>query len=293
MSRPVRYTKEVLEAAVKANVTWSGVQRTLRGKVTSGGTQGHLKNLAKRWSIAFSHFTGRSWNKGVPSGKKKKPADFLKDHGDNRLKPPNSCMLKRSLQEIGIAYACSLNCGVTDTWNGRHIVLQVDHINGNRFDCRAENLRFLCPNCHTQTETWGNKNQDRLPPKAYECTSCGKKVTRQATKCQSCAQRSRTDARTNGRYDIGWPPLTEMLSMASAMNLSEIGRRLKCSGNAVRAHFRKFGVENIPRPQIVETHGTEWRYRQKKCRCDLCVEEHRRRRRKPLLSDSEPHTEEP
>lgn len=50
-------------------------------------------------------------------------------------------------------------CGLTDTWNGNPIVLQLDHINGDCLDNRKENLRVLCPNCHSQTNTFGNKKR--------------------------------------------------------------------------------------------------------------------------------------
>jgi Zn finger protein HypA/HybF involved in hydrogenase expression/predicted nucleic acid-binding Zn ribbon protein len=55
-------------------------------------------------------------------------------------------------------YSCEA-CGNNGEWNGKPLVLQLDHVNGNNTDNRLENLRFLCPNCHTQTDTFVGKNR--------------------------------------------------------------------------------------------------------------------------------------
>lgn len=58
-----------------------------------------------------------------------------------------------------IEYKCSHpKCGITD-WNDEHLVLELDHISGKRNDNRKENLRWLCPNCHSQTPTFRGYNK--------------------------------------------------------------------------------------------------------------------------------------
>lgn len=61
----------------------------------------------------------------------------------------------------GIPYECAL-CGNAGTWNDKPLILHVDHIDGNHSNNNMGNLRFLCPNCHTQTDTFGSRNKKKV-----------------------------------------------------------------------------------------------------------------------------------
>lgn len=61
------------------------------------------------------------------------------------------------LREGLLEYKCQI-CGMEPFWNGMELGLTLDHINGTPDDHRIENLRFVCPNCDRQLETYCNKN---------------------------------------------------------------------------------------------------------------------------------------
>ncbi len=71
--------------------------------------------------------------------------------------------LKKRLIRDGIFENKCSCCGLTN-WQGKDIVLQLDHISGDSSDHRKENLRLLCPNCHSQTDTWCGKQNGGLVP---------------------------------------------------------------------------------------------------------------------------------
>lgn len=70
---------------------------------------------------------------------------------------------KKELLDEGVKYECS-RCGI-NTWLGERLSLHLDHVDGNRFNNDRSNLRFLCPNCHSQTPTYCGRNSPRYSSK--------------------------------------------------------------------------------------------------------------------------------
>ncbi len=71
---------------------------------------------------------------------------------------PRGRIKQRIINQNLMPYECD-GCGNTGEWLGKKLVLQLEHKNGDNTDHRLDNLCFLCPNCHTQTETYAGRNK--------------------------------------------------------------------------------------------------------------------------------------
>jgi len=78
-----------------------------------------------------------------------------------------SVILKRERILIEQNYICNL-CQQTLIWNGKPLKFHLDHISGNRKDETRNNLQMICPNCHSQTDTYGGKNGVKVTNKEIE-----------------------------------------------------------------------------------------------------------------------------
>jgi hypothetical protein len=105
-------------------------------------------------------FAAASWTKAVRRGELTARARRI-PLAELLLKPRTRRTVKKYLLEAGILVNVCELCGLSE-WRGKPLTIQVDHRNGIRDDHRFENLRMLCPNCHSQTDTFGARNLKRL-----------------------------------------------------------------------------------------------------------------------------------
>lgn len=133
--------KEFIAALCKESYSLSQVLKKL-GLNPMGSNPQTLKFYILKYDIDCSHFTGKLWSKG----KALKPD--LSNYKDLKS-------VRRQFINL-TDYKC-VDCGNEGVHNGKKLVLHLDHIDGNRFNNSFDNLRLLCPNCHTQTPTYCRK----------------------------------------------------------------------------------------------------------------------------------------
>ena len=134
------------------------VLNKLQVSPNSGNNTKKISEYIKQHNIDISHFKNMSTIKRTPEN------TFIEDSSATQ------CVLRRMYKKGNYTkYECAI-CGQQPFWNGKELVLTLDHINGNNKDHRLENLRWICPNCDRQLPTFGAKNKKNK----LECKKCGK-----------------------------------------------------------------------------------------------------------------------
>jgi len=151
------WTEKQLRKAVKESKSIRQVLRGLNLKM-AGGNYAQIKKYLKLYKINTEHFTGQGWNKGMQGIGK--PLIKLKDILVRNSDFQSFKLKKRLFSENIKPQHCEI-CGWKERSKDGRLPLELDHINGESGDNRLENLRVLCPNCHSLQPTHRGRNRKK------------------------------------------------------------------------------------------------------------------------------------
>lgn len=206
------------------------------GLLNKGGNYRTLKKRLQEENISIAHFQPRT----IKTKGKLVLQEMLTEnspHSRHNIK-------KRIMKENLLEYKCA-ECESEPIWNNKPLVLILDHINGISNDYRIENLRFLCPNCNSQTNTFAGKNSHyhvMMVSKEFKeetpryCQLCGNLLKRNQ-KCYCSIECLKLDARR-----VEWPSREQLEQDINSMNWCAIGRKYGVSDNAVRKWAKQYQI---------------------------------------------------
>lgn len=242
------FTKDELEQIVKESHSYKEVISKLGYSTNCGANNVTLKNRLEKYNIDITHFSSQPKQSKI---KRNKENVFCE----------NSTATQRTLRRWFVKgnyidYRCS-ECGLEGFWNGKELKLQLDHINGDNKDNRIENLRWLCPNCHSQTETFCGKHlkkkvdkpiiinttsviditkEEKSSKKKNYCIDCGVEISLGADRCVSCCNLNRRKVKRPSKEEL----LEKLIELGG--NFTEAGRHYNVTDNAVRKWCKSYNL---------------------------------------------------
>lgn len=211
------WTDAQLVDAVATSRSFRAVAASL-GISPVGDNHTTIRRHIKRLGLDTSHFmTMSEYLKG--SGKIQQiPLEELRA----RFTVDSDIRASRHLHRFQDPTHCAV-CGQENRWFGKPLKLQVDHINGDRRDNRLENLRFICPNCHTQTHTFAGKRFRKNPVKPGRGRPNPNKARVQTPK-------------------IAWPDRDTLQHMVTTIPTSVLAQQLGVSDQAISKRCARLGI---------------------------------------------------
>ncbi len=157
----VRWTREVLAPVVAISTSVNEVVRRL-GLECVGGHQANIGRRIRAYGLDTSHFTPvvRAARAKLNWRRPRTAEEILVDDTSTATQRIPGRRLKQAIQELGHEERCAM-CGIEAEWLGEPLPLEVDHIDGNWRNNRIENLRLLCPNCHSTTDSYRGRGKGR------------------------------------------------------------------------------------------------------------------------------------
>lgn len=213
--------KEKLEQLVKECNSFREILEK-QGKAVSGDSVKLLKGKLDLYKISYLFVKEKDVKKQVPL------QEILVENSNYKSSDLKKRLIKEGLKED----ICEI-CGCTNIWNNNPLTLQLDHINGNHHDNRIENLRIICPNCHSQTETFGNKRSK----KHNYCIDCGCEISLKSTRCNSCSAKHKNTFKISPENR---PSKEELLNLILSKSFTEIGKMFGVVDNTIRKWCKNY-----------------------------------------------------
>lgn len=223
----------VIESLVKSSDTFIEVAQKL-GYTNKGGAYRTLRKRIEKHNIDCSHMTH--------IGKKhiaKKVIIVTSKEALVENSPYSQSTIRAVVaRENLIEYKCSI-CGLEAMWNNKPLTLTLDHINGNNKDNRLENLRYVCPNCDRQLDTFGAKNKRsyyKFPvvKNKNKCIKCGKPIENKSTLCKECL------IKQNREHFLSKDEMNEIIKVSPS--IVQLSKYLKLSDNGARKRLKYYNI---------------------------------------------------
>lgn len=245
-----KYTNDEFIDFIKNSFSYRELARKIGYKSYSGDLSQILKNKIFELNLSTNHF------------ERDKTKDITRTF-DN-IFCSNSTADQKTLRKWYFdghytPYSCKI-CGQLPVWNGKELVLTLDHINGNNHDDRLENLRWVCPNCDRQLDTFGGKNISKKNNKKY-CFDCGIEIGKKSTYCKKCSPKHRKNLyevklKKSVLYESGITR-DRLKDLVRQKSFVDIGKIYDVSNTTIKEWCKKF---NLPfRKKEIELYtDNEW-----------------------------------
>lgn len=234
---------------VRSENTYSDVLRKLGLSTKGGSSRDIIKQRIASLNIDIKHFDTYNNNNGT--SKKYKLEDILKENSTYY----NLYSLKnRLVREKLLSYICE-QCGNSGQWNCAELSLQLDHKNGINNDNRLENLRFLCPNCHSQTDNYAGKSTKRNNEQyIIICKECNQEFITNDKNRKYCSRECSNKQKKSKSMPIDRSTLKEQIRKNSFM---QIGKLYNVSNTTIKKWCKKYELP-YRKKDILNISNKEW-----------------------------------